>query len=1075
LLPLVKERWQAADLRRKLARAGTLVVLERLRDLAAAGVVALGTVLLLIWTLTWLSAGSLGAPKAVIDSLASVYRLLKGAAESYGVALGVLSLVGASLALYLVARHARKRVSQAWMAKAEEVYARLGEDPATLERARQDPELRPILDHLDGLVGRLAAHQHGVDGATLAPNELDYVRRSLSHTLSVLAIEMARKETMFADAARAPAGGDGSALTGWQRVARVLASDRFCKDLGLLKKPLSRVVSALMFVSLLGWSAAPLADSLRLTVNNLRVNVLAHDTQRALDQALSTAGELPRALPDRGTDASEPPVSPSAQTTARLLARAAVLEVERSVILDRLVGRTRDAHGETEFVRAAITNQHMAAPERADEAAQVRREVAESVRRPTDGAPAHGLGRHLEGEFLPHVERFQRENPTRYAQWAARIEQRYSAVQSPLDAQSKLIGRILDEAFGAVSAHPATEIGRQAEKLIKDFGKEAVRSWADTTAKAWFTGTIVDLSRPHVLAEAAGRFAFESSAECRRFVENLVAAEGRGWAASPPAQHEAEMTHKVATKVAALHRGTDEAQQALIERLSGYDRLFPSTTLSTSPEDPMPPRIPGGGVSADGGGLGGIPGGGDGGGRAGRISRGSGGGGAGAVERLGGGGFARSRATSFRLAARSFRVRGVLIGQDSEAHGLDVSDIRWTVAAGARGSRVALEVKADGSWRELGPYDAAVVNQALRYAADGRVVATTITAGDGVAIRRITYLHPVLVDTPLGCRIVEADRFIDTFTHKSSREKPAPPVALLANDRQNVYQWMALVALAENVAALPRDARCPREEINRRIADLKITAVRFSADLWQAIDAFMAAEEKKLPGSTRLLREAHSCALGKPAHIAPCLCDNVKPAGLPERYWFPEDHTSQLRERTPDIKSDWAWMQRSPDRLGMLDLWIHTTFALRRGSAPTAGGDETTAIPVDFPPADIQTLRGAVAERLPIYLRQKLRSPSYDDFMTPLEDFVLLQRLFRAALAGTLGRAFPLSRLVALERETREYVPAQPTIRWEVDRPEARAFLREADAKAREAYDRWEQDTLRRGLVGAARCDRVTK
>src|SRR6185503_9971104 len=107
-------------------------------------------------------------------------------------------------------------------------------------------------------------------------------------------------------------------------------------------------------------------------------------------------------------------------------------------------------------------------------------------------------------------------------------------------------------------------------------------------------------------------------------------------------------------------------------------------------------------------------------------------------------------------------------------------------------TRVALDVRVGASWAHLGTYDAAVVNQALRYAADRRVIATTITPGDGKIVRRVTYLHPALTDTPLGCRIVEADRLVDTFT------APGLPTAgtrfgELVADRREMALWMTTV------------------------------------------------------------------------------------------------------------------------------------------------------------------------------------------------------------------------------------------------------------------------------------------
>ena len=122
-----------------------------------------------------------------------------------------------------------------------------------------------------------------------------------------------------------------------------------------------------------------------------------------------------------------------------------------------------------------------------------------------------------------------------------------------------------------------------------------------------------------------------------------------------------------------------------------------------------------------------------------------------------------------------------------------------------------------------------MLNQALRFAADRRVVATTITPGDGKAIGRLVNLHPALVDTPLGCRVVEADRWPDTFT--LGRDGPAPlaEVAQLGADRTAMWRWLKLTDVAERVVALQRDGRaCPVDEVRKAVTTLKLEPPSFS-------------------------------------------------------------------------------------------------------------------------------------------------------------------------------------------------------------------------------------------------------
>ena len=69
---------------------------------------------------------------------------------------------------------------------------------------------------------------------------------------------------------------------------------------------------------------------------------------------------------------------------------------------------------------------------------------------------------------------------------------------------------------------------------------------------------------------------------------------------------------------------------------------------------------------------------------------------------------------------------------------------------------------------------------------------------------------------------------------------------------------------------------------------------------------------------------------------------------------------------------------------------------------------------------------------------------------------------------------------MALERETRRYVPTQPTIRWEPAGADAELeatlvnTLRSADPKAGDLYLRWRRDTAARYQGKRPMCDRAS-
>jgi hypothetical protein len=73
-LPLAKDRWQAADMRAKMARAGLVVVLDKLRTLCGIGAFAVALVVVAVVLANWLGGAGVLWPKAAIEAAAAVYK-----------------------------------------------------------------------------------------------------------------------------------------------------------------------------------------------------------------------------------------------------------------------------------------------------------------------------------------------------------------------------------------------------------------------------------------------------------------------------------------------------------------------------------------------------------------------------------------------------------------------------------------------------------------------------------------------------------------------------------------------------------------------------------------------------------------------------------------------------------------------------------------------------------------------------------------------------------------------------------------------------------------------------------------
>ncbi len=676
MLPRMQQRWKAETLRGKMARAGALSVAEKLRDLAGAGAVALGFMLALVALAGWLAESDEAVPKAVLDTVSGLQSWLKALADGWGSTVTWIGLAGAGGVLWMAARRARQRVGEVWGAAASQAFQDLRNDSARIEAARADPALAPLVDQLDealdaAIAARQAAQDETLqpDGSTAEPSPAQAAaaaaQQRVGEALSALAIGVAGQGLDFPAAAGRATAAEAAEKPGrWRRLMRILASKRLGEDLGLVSTWLGRAATALLFVSLTGWAATPLADSLRLSVNNLRVQAHAADVQREFDQALSQTPDEPP------LQATSDTASPQAtQRAAQLLARAAMRQMARSPLLDHAASVERSTAARSEFVRAALAGEHLDAGS-GTAADAVRTEAAKrdagkaAAEAEAEAARTSPAARRAVELAEPTMTALRQRDPGRFAALLERLEARYSAnAMGVSDAQGKLIGKMVDGAFGAVDAATEGELGKQAQKLTKDFGKKSVKTWADAQVKE----VIAKALRGAAQGDVASRMpAFVASDDARDFVRALAEREGRGWSLNAQAKEEDAIARKVSDAVGELHADAKrpEMRTAAAGRVRGYEHLFQRD------EGPLPPD------AADG------------------RNPGAGGSGGGGTKP-----HATARASNFHWASRSFRVRGVLFGREITGAALDATDLRWRIeppAAAApvgTATRVALELR----------------------------------------------------------------------------------------------------------------------------------------------------------------------------------------------------------------------------------------------------------------------------------------------------------------------------------------------------------------------------------------------
>ena len=969
LAPLIRRTWKNGDLPRKVARAGALAVVDKVRDMSAAGVGVLSLVGLLLWISSILGHGAYGFPKSLIVSLTGLYEFVSGVATSYTEFLVWFGAIASVVGLLIVGRTAKARVAGVWTRRGQEVFKSILERPEAMAHwDTKDPDLIGRMKLFRQLVlQRNASAEPGEAG-----NAVNTDPAAILGLLKDIAVrrsaEELKAEGVF-ERPSSPSTGVGSTKFTWQTFVQAFAGPRLSKDLGLVNRWVSIILTASLVVSLLGWSAPALANSLRLAVNNIRVHATHADVDQVMNEMVSRTQ----------TESAAPITEEQLGDLVRTMARATVHELNVSRMVARSADVTWPRSARSEFVRAEVLQRSMdrARPPH-NPVERIRREVAARAGKGLPAEQARRFLQRVEGQIEPIVMGLQAQNPSAASRLAGALAARYGNVpDSAIGVQSNLIGTLVANSLGVLDVGGGDELDKLARTLTLDIGKAAVETWVTTQAKALVVDALESDTKPEVLRDLADRLRFETSQETKAFVLGLANATDSGLS---PAKWEGRNTSKSDLIADGIRRVTESAQgRQATTMLPNYSQMFPNS-----------PTV--------------------------RIAR------AGTHE------IGKALAMSFAQASRSFRTRGVLVGRDVEYVGPDVTSIQWIVTTDGVTTLLDLFAEVGGELLTIGRFPAGVVNQALRYAADGRVVAVTMVGGDENVVRLVTNLHPVLENTPLGCRILEADRFIDSFTIDQQswfEETEEKSLDRIRQHRKAISAYMSAARIAEVSAR----RSCGGPEVQELIEDSPIALESLSSVAFRTNTSSFLANLDTALASSELVNDVFECLTSDPAMIGQCICSKVSRYDLEEPYWFPEDHTSQVREHDVGAVAGKDLLTPSSEPSEFFDLWLHTTFAVRRNGEVT---DESTATPMDFPKHEIDLLNDVLLNGgIDAYVRKILRATGFEEFMVPIQQFVFLQRFFRMTFGGSLGEDFDTRRLVALERETASFVPTQVTLKWQ--------------------------------------------
>jgi hypothetical protein len=866
-----------------------------------------------------------------------------------------------------------------------------------LQKISSDPGLSPTFEELR-LLGERRRDLVAKQGQGTNPEvgrEIQNIEAAIQERSNAVVVTYALRDfdakTALAVAAPPESTSGPSRNTG-RRGARIravlmrfLGSQGLATDLGFIRKNVERIATILLVVSLLSWSSEAMANSLSLAATNLQVVFDKYKATRSLNEALSM-------IP--------PPAETAPASTNADVARADVARVSRSLaheFVNQIVNRDLPeslglrANGarqyEEEATRLAILDSRVDPAHPGSIEDVIRSEsLSSDIAAKGANAQADGIATKLSAKLAPRLEEIRERSP---GLWAKIVDHAHTYnVPLPLwDAQQKLLGTAIEQALSGAELNSGTEIARQASKIVSEFGQNALTTWIDGHVQDYLGHLVVESLPPNALLQLAHPHTLHLAVkeDTRDLLTLSSGADGiddRGW-------------HTVRKN---LITGEDESRRAMLakvdevagqrvsaevrETVLGYDALFPggSRTVTQAVEE----------VAEN-------------------VAR---------QAASSGLQTAMQVSMNFLGAARGGRARGVIFGRSIDGNGPALSDIRWS---DDQDGRIQLQVLPTGSeeWRDLGSFASGTVNQALRYAADRRVVAVTMVPGSPFARLEIQ-LNPELLDTALGCRVVTIDRFVDTLDSA---------IPIVVEHRHAVEKLQLLM----NVVASHPAELCNAKQSESALDNLLKSRTPPPPQFVDRVRTAVKAD----PAALAAVSAALECGQRVASNEAiACACEARPEIQAAKALYVPNDVTSQVREREFTADPQFSWMRRSDNALGDLEFWLHMTLQrqTKDGQPYSDPATDSDVLAIDFADDDLRTLN----ETMPKLIKSYVTSPKgldtpYTTFMRPIEDFVILQRFFRLALESKFGPAFPKQKLITLERSTRTLVKKQVTLRWQIE------------------------------------------
>lgn len=398
--------------------------------------------------------------------------------------------------------------------------------------------------------------------------------------------------------------------------------------------------------------------------------------------------------------------------------------------------------------------------------------------------------------------------------------------------------------------------------------------------------------------------------------------------------------------------------------------------------------------------------------------------------------FGRSR--SFVRLRGFARVGGVLIGQEEPLPGGTVKYIDFTWKIENNELRITLIDEQNNHYTSEA-YNMSIAYYAMNYVADGRPLAVTMVKAEPMLNLKIL-LHPTLVDTPMGHRLIELDRFVGEYARKEN------PLLLEAENMANGAHALYSITWALRLKMVldqytPTSKERPQYNNNLEFAEDILNNSRTQEY------AIFALENKKalLPSYSPLYKKVrfYENSLVRKINKTALETDNLltfakKVQGLfnlesADMASLPEFEVwSGVRERKFTLDPDQLLMRTADNPL---DFILQTAFV----TSPINYEGDTENFE-DLNPWEFPELRDHIRRRVLKGYKNELRSRTV---MEDAIEFTYLQRFYRMAINGHLGNDFPIEKLLDLAEDLEENIQIKYTLtpRWNYNYDE-QAFIR---------------------------------